>query len=84
MTVLTASEARKNLFSLIQQVNDDVDHVIITSRRGNAVLISEQEWSSIQATMHELRSPTNAHRLRESIAQAAAGKAKVRQLVDTD
>ena len=41
---ITASEARKNLFPLIEQVNDDRTPIEITSRRGNAVLMSRADY----------------------------------------
>jgi len=71
---VTASEARKNLFPLIEQVNDDQTHVEITSRRGNAVLMSRSEYDALQETAHLLRAPANARRLMESLDQARAGK----------
>ncbi len=70
---ITASEARKNLFPLIQQVNDDRVPVEITSRRGDAVLISKAEYDALEETAHLLRSPANARHLMESMAEARAG-----------
>ena len=70
---ITASEARKNLFPLIEQVNDDRAPVEITSRRGDAVLMSRADYDALQETAHLLRSPANARRLLESLDQAAAG-----------
>ena len=67
---VTASEARKNLFSLIEQVNEDRTPVEISSRRGDAVLISRDEFDALQETAHLLRSPRNARRLLESLDQA--------------
>lgn len=71
---ITASEARKNLFPLIEQVNDDHTHVEITSRRGSAVLISRDEFEALQETAHLLRAPANARRLLESLEQALDGR----------
>lgn len=70
---ITASEARKNLFPLIQQVNDDRVPVEITSKRGDAVLISKAEYDALEETAHLLRSPANARHLMESMAEARAG-----------
>lgn len=66
---ITASEARAQLFLLIEQVNIDSTPVIITSKRGNAVLLSENEWESIIETMYLLRTPTNRKRLARSKAE---------------
>jgi antitoxin YefM len=71
---ITASEARKNLFPLIEQVNDDRTLVEITSKRGDAVLMSRAEYDALEETAHLLRSPANARRLLESLAQAQRGE----------
>ncbi|MGH9064989.1 MAG: type II toxin-antitoxin system Phd/YefM family antitoxin [Acidimicrobiales bacterium] len=71
---VTASQARKNLFPLIAQVNDDRRAVEITSRRGDAVLISRADYDALQETAWLLRVPANARRLLESLAQAHAGE----------
>ncbi|MGQ0631991.1 MAG: type II toxin-antitoxin system Phd/YefM family antitoxin [Sporichthyaceae bacterium] len=81
---ITASEARKRLFPLIQEVNDDAVAVEITSKNGNAVLVSADEWNSIQETLYLMRSPANAARLRESLAQVRRGEFTARELVDPD
>ena len=78
---ITASEARKTLFPLIEQVNDDHVPVEITSKRGNAVLMSLEDYEALQETAHLLRVPANARRLLESLAQAQAGHAEERELL---
>jgi antitoxin YefM len=70
---ITASEARKHLFPLIEQVNDDQEPVEIVSRKGTAFLMSEAQYRSLTETAHLLRSPANAERLLRSIAQVEAG-----------
>lgn len=77
---LTASEARKRLFPLIEQVNDDREPVEITSKRGDAVLISRADYDALQETAYLLRVPANAERLLESLAQARAGKREQHEL----
>ncbi|MGX1407773.1 prevent-host-death family protein [Streptomyces ambofaciens] len=81
---ITASEARQNLFPLIEQVNEDHAPVHITSRKGNAVLMSEEDFTAWTETVHLLRSPRNARRLLDSIAEAEAGDARQRELIDPD
>lgn len=71
---ITASDARKNLFPLIEQVNDDRTPVEINSRRGDAVLISREDYEALEETAHLLRSPANARRLLESLSQARGGE----------
>ena len=75
--VITASDARARLFPLIEQVNQDSTAVVITSKNGNAVLISQSEYESIMETLYLMQSPVNRKRLTESIADAKAGKTKV-------
>lgn len=61
MSVVTASDARTNLYGLVAQVNEDVDTVTITSKHGNAVLVSEGEWEAIKETLFVGAQPGNAH-----------------------
>lgn len=72
--VITASEARSQLFPLIEQVNTDSTPVIITSKKGNAVLVSESEWESLMETMYLLRTSSNREHLARSQAEVLAGK----------
>ncbi|UNO42195.1 type II toxin-antitoxin system prevent-host-death family antitoxin [Streptomyces sp. MST-110588] len=81
---INAGEARQNLFPLIEQVNEDHAPVHITSRKGNAVPMSEEDFSSWMETVHLLRSPKNARRLLGSIAEAETGKARQHELTDPD
>lgn len=77
---ITASEARKNLFPLIEQVNDDRTPIEITSRRGDAVLMARADYDALEETAHLLRAPANARRLLESLQQAATGHRGVHEL----
>lgn len=70
---ITASEARRKLFPLIEQVNDDHVPVEITSQKGNAVLMSLEDYQALQETAYLLRTPANARRLLDSLAQAQSG-----------
>lgn len=71
---ITASEARKNLFPLIEQVNNDRAPVEITSKKGNAVLIAADEWQAWQETAYLFRSPANARRLLDAAEALDAGR----------
>jgi len=79
---MSASEARKRLFPLIEQVNDDQEPVEIVSKAGTAFLVSAEQWRSLMETAHLLRSPANAERLLHSIGDAEAGRTEVKELVD--
>lgn len=68
MTILSATEARTQLYRLIDQTSLSHEPVIITGKRGNAVLISEEDWRSIQETMHLLSIPGMRESIREGLA----------------
>ena len=78
---VTASEARKLLFPLIEQVNEDHVPVEITSKRGNAVLMSRDDFDALQETAYLLRVPSNARRLLDSLAQAQSGQREEHELI---
>jgi antitoxin YefM len=80
--VLTASEARKNLFPLIEKVNDDREPIEITSKRGDAVLMSRADYEALTETAYLLRAPANARRLLESLTEAREGKREQHELSD--
>jgi antitoxin YefM len=72
---ISASEARQRLFPLLEQVNTDHQPVRITSRAGDAVLMSADDYDSWQETVYLLRSPENARRLMQAVARDKAGQA---------
>lgn len=65
MTTFTATEARTNLYRLIDAVANSHEPVLITGKRGNAVLISEDDWRAIEETIYLLGVPG----MRESIIE---------------
>jgi prevent-host-death family protein len=52
MTTITATEARKRLYTLLDEVADSHDPVQIAGKRNTAVLISEDDWRAIQETLY--------------------------------
>lgn len=79
---ISASEARQRLFPLVEQVNTDHQPVRITSKAGNAVLMSADDYDSWQETVYLLRSPENARRLMEAVARDKAGHAALTKPLD--
>lgn len=71
---MSASEARSTLIPLIERVNKDRIAVKIVSRRGNAVLMSEDDYAALQGTAYLFGSPANARRLLDSYERATAGE----------
>jgi antitoxin YefM len=57
MTTVTVTDARNNLYSLVDQVAASHEPVLISGKRTNAVLISEDDWRSIQETLFLLNIP---------------------------
>jgi prevent-host-death family protein len=63
MKTITATEARNNIYNLIDQASDESEPIQITGKRANAILISEEDWRAIQETLYLLSIPG----MRESI-----------------
>jgi prevent-host-death family protein len=63
MQTINATNARKNLYRLIEEVLKNHEPVQITSKNGDAVLIADEDWKSIQETLHLLSIPG----MRESV-----------------
>jgi antitoxin YefM len=68
MSTLTASEARAKLYRLIDEAAESHVPVRITGKRNNAVLISEEDWASVQETMHLLSIPGMRESIREGLS----------------
>lgn len=71
---ISAREARRRLFVLLEEVNTDHEPVRITSKAGDAVLMSSDDYDAWQETMHLFRSPENARRLMEAVARDRSGR----------
>ena len=67
MSAVTVSEARANLYRLIDEVATSHDPLLITGKRGNAVLLSEADWNAIQETLHLLSIPGMGESIREGM-----------------
>jgi prevent-host-death family protein len=65
MNTLTASEARANLYRLLDQASETHQPITISGKRNSAVLVSSEDWESIQETLYLLTVPG----MRESIKQ---------------
>jgi antitoxin YefM len=65
MMTLNVTEARANLYKLIDDTTVSHEPVVITGKRGNAVLLAEDDWNAINETLHLLSVP----RMRESILE---------------
>ena len=83
MQVVSFTEARNNLKSVLDRVTDDADVTVITRRNADedAVVMSLDYYNGLMETVHLLRSPANAAHLAESIEQFNAGKVVERDLL---
>jgi len=83
MDAITYSTARKKLVETMERVCDSHEPIIVTRRNARpVVMMSLDDFNAIEETGYLLRSPANAARLRESIAQAEAGQAAAQGLLE--
>ncbi len=83
MNAVTLTEAKENLERLIEQVLADAEPAIVCTEKGDkVVLVSLDEFNSWKETLYLLSNPANAAHLRQSIAEANAGKLEEKALVD--
>ena len=68
MPTLTATEARSKLYKLIDETASAHEPILITGKRGNAVLVSEEDWRAIQETLYLLNTPGMRESIREGLA----------------
>ncbi len=83
MRVVSYSDARNSLKSVLDAVINDVDVTIINRRdAGNAVVMSLDHYNSIMETLHLMQSPANAAHLAKSLAELKVGKAEPQTLIN--
>jgi len=68
MPAMRATEARANLYKLLDQVQESHEPVLISGKRASAVLIAEDDWRAIQETLHLLSIPGMRESIREGLA----------------
>ena len=76
MTILTASEARANLYRLIDQTAESHEPIFISGKRTGAVLVSEEDWKAIQDTLYLLSVPGLRESIKEGMAEPLDESAK--------
>jgi len=69
MTTVSATEARAKLYKLLDQARETSEPILITGKRGNGVLVSEDDWRAIQETLHLLSIPGMRESIREGMAE---------------
>ena len=76
MPILTASEARANLYRLIDEAAESHEPIIISGKRNSAVLLSANDWSAIQETLYLLAVPGMRESIKTGMAEPLAKSAK--------
>ena len=76
MHTLTASEARANLYRLIDEAAESHEPIIISGKRSSAVLLSAEDWSAIQETLYLLSVPGMRESIMAGMAEPLAKSAK--------
>ena len=69
MPNVTISEARSNLNRLIDKSAETHQPILIIGKRNNAILVSEEDWSAIQESIHLLSMPDMRESIREGMAE---------------
>ena len=69
MTILNATEARSKLYSLIDEAAETHQPIVITGKRCNAVLISEDDWNAIAEALHLLSIPGMRKSIKDGMSQ---------------
>ncbi len=72
-TTLTASEARANLYRLMDQAAESHQPVTIVGKRNDAVLLSAEDWRAIQETLFLLSVPGMRESIKEWMAEPVDG-----------
>ncbi len=72
MTIINATEARGRLYSLIDETKDSHQPIVITGKRGNAVLIAEEDWNAVVETLQLLSVPGMRESIRAGLTEDPA------------
>ncbi len=76
MHTLTASEARANLYRLIDEAAESHEPIVISGKRSSAILISAEDWRAIQETLYLLAVPGMRESIKAGMAEPLAESAK--------
>ena len=76
MQALTASEARANLYRLIDEAAESHEPIMISGKRSSAVLLSAEDWSAVQETLFLLAVPGMRESIKAGMAEPLAKSAK--------
>jgi prevent-host-death family protein len=69
MTTISVTDARSKLYKLMDQAREESEPILITGKRGNAVLVSEDDWRAIQETLYLVSIPGTRESILEGMAE---------------
>jgi len=73
MTTLTVTEARRQLYALLDTVSDSHEPIQITGKRNSAVLVSEADWKAVQETLYLSSIPGMRESIKAGLAEPVEG-----------
>jgi antitoxin YefM len=83
MKTASSTELRTNLSAMMDQVNDDHEPLIVTRAKGRpTVMVSLEDYASMEETLYLLSNPTNATRLRDAVRSLDDGQGTERHLAE--
>ena len=83
MKTLSSTDLRANLSAIMDRVNDDHEPVIVTRAKGRpVVMVSLEDWASMDETTYLLASPANKAALLAAMAEAEAGRGVVKSMAE--
>ncbi|WP_127471484.1 type II toxin-antitoxin system Phd/YefM family antitoxin [Thiomicrorhabdus aquaedulcis] len=74
MMTITATEARKTFFDIIKQTNQQHEIIEVQHKGGNAIIMSAEDYESLQETLHLLSQPKFKQTFNQSVLEANAGE----------
>lgn len=72
MAILKVTDARSDLYNLIDEAAESHQPIVITGKRNNAVLISESDWNAIHETLYLLSVPGMRESIKEGLEEDVA------------
>lgn len=65
--VITASQARSDIYNLIDETAQSHEPIIITGKRHNAVMVSQEDWKAIEETLYLTSIPNMAQSIQDAM-----------------
>ena len=69
MNIVNVTEARAKLYNLIDETASSHEPIVITGKRNNAILISEEDWNALSETLNLLSVPKMRESIKEGLAE---------------